>query len=171
MSAHSYSFDPTPDIPPCTHTLRVNKRNDLLIQSCTSVIQQAASSYNNIALWRSPERTGKCCLCASTGRGGAGRGGVCTAPTTDGTGMEEGGWERAGGRGRGGAGFKGAVVHLQVSPLGLTRCESLLKDSMGHESVTWTTWRGWIRVKRDRLPCCKKKKKSQRCLQCFSPWK
>lgn len=33
---------------------------------------QAASSYNNIALWRSPERTGKCCLCAPSGRGGAG---------------------------------------------------------------------------------------------------
>lgn len=29
-------------------------------------------TYNNIALWRSPERTGKCCLCASEG----GRGGV-----------------------------------------------------------------------------------------------
>lgn len=27
------------------------------------------SSYNNIALWRSPECTGKCCLCALKGRG------------------------------------------------------------------------------------------------------
>lgn len=31
--------------------------------SRTSVMQRAARSYNNIALWRSPEPTGKCCLC------------------------------------------------------------------------------------------------------------
>lgn len=40
-----------------------------VMQSRAPVIQRAASSYNNIALWRSPERTGKCCLCPSAGEG------------------------------------------------------------------------------------------------------
>lgn len=55
-------------------------KHDRLIQSCASLIQQAASSYNNIALWRSPERTGKCCLCASAERGGVGLRGCLYSP-------------------------------------------------------------------------------------------
>lgn len=92
-----HTLDTTPDIPPCTPPLRSNKCNDPLIQSCTSVIQQAAASYNNIALWRSPERTGKCCLCALTGWGGARPQGLFVQPqqrtTRGGRGEAEKGWE------------------------------------------------------------------------------
>lgn len=66
LNTYSYTFDPTPDIPlymAAPPQLRANKRNDTEVYVC---VQQAASSYNNIALWRSPERTGKCCLCVST---------------------------------------------------------------------------------------------------------
>lgn len=132
----SYTFDRTPDIPPTRLRLRANKRNNPLIPSCTPVIQQAASSYNNIALWRSPEHTGKCCLCASTGRGVTGIRGCLYSPnnTLRGFGMRGGGgWERPG------PGFKEAVVHLQVSPLGLIRCERLPEGGQMLQKVI-TTW-------------------------------
>lgn len=48
-------------------TFLLNRHPERLTQSRASVIGPAASSYNNIALWRSPERTGKCCLCAPAG--------------------------------------------------------------------------------------------------------
>lgn len=132
MSTHSYTLDPTPDIPLCTHRLRVNKCNDLLIQSCASVIQQAAGPATTTL----PSEGHQNVLVNAAfvlRRGGVAldAGAVCTVLTTDGTGIEEGEAEK--GRERG---FKEAVVHLQDSPLGLTRCESLSKEGMGYESIT-----------------------------------
>lgn len=92
-------------------------------RAVTSVIQRAASSYNNIALWRSPERTGKCRLCARTGRGGAGLRGCLYSPNNSVRWAGRGRLRKAGRGGRGGGGVQRG--HLQVSPLGLTRCESL----------------------------------------------
>lgn len=65
-----------------------------------------------------------------------------------------------------GRGFKEAVVHLQVSPLGLTRCERLPKcyklSQLGKYRLYGKSWtchmnkrRGWIGVKRDTVQCCK----------------
>lgn len=83
-------------------------------------------TYNNIALWRSPEHTGKCRLCASTGRGGV-RTWICLYSPNN---------SPCWGLVRGWKGlmwyFKGAVVHLHASPSGLTRCESLQRGSMVH---------------------------------------
>lgn len=61
-------------------TFLLNRRPERLTQSRASVIGPAASSYNNIALWRSPERTGKCCLCAPAGWTGWWWGGLFVQP-------------------------------------------------------------------------------------------
>lgn len=65
-------------------------------------------------------------LCSSWLDGVEGGWSVCTTPTTASAGLEESRAGRGGGGGVGRlGGFKGAVVHLPVPPLGLTRCESL----------------------------------------------
>lgn len=106
-------------------------------------------TYNNIALWRSPERTGKCRLCASEwggARGALGPGCVCTAPTTARAGV----W-----CGRGGKGWcdisKG-LLYTCMLHLWLTRCESLQRG--GHCLKSYYRWNvahgGWIAVERSR---------------------
>ena len=91
-------------------------------RAVTLVIQRAASSYNNIALWRSPERTGKCRLCAQTGEGWRWARGLFVQPQQQRALGWKGEAEKGRERGSGGGVQRG---HLQVSPLGLTRCESL----------------------------------------------
>lgn len=73
-------------------TFLLNRRPERLTQSRASVIGPAASSYNNIALWRSPERTGKCCLCAPAGWMGWWWGGLFVQPQQ----QPALGWKRAG---------------------------------------------------------------------------
>lgn len=122
LPERSHTFDPTPDIPPHAEQTGATSRWYRAVPLRSG---QAASSYNNIALWRSPERTGKCCLCAASGWGtgvAGGWGGLFVQPQqqpSDGVG-------RAEAEKRAGQGFKGAVLHLPLSPLGLTWCESLL---------------------------------------------
>lgn len=63
---HSYTFDLTPDIPPCTPPLRANKRNDPLIQSCRqrpATTTLPSEGHQNVLV--------NAYLCAATGRGGA----------------------------------------------------------------------------------------------------
>lgn len=55
---------------------------------------------------------------------------VCTATTTE----SKGGRVRNSGRG-----FKEVVVHLQASPLGLTRCDNLLQGEQRLQIVI-TAW-------------------------------
>lgn len=71
-------------------------------------------TYNNIALWRSPERTGKCRLCASGG------GGVFVQPPTT---ARAGVWCR--GVERADVIFQRGCCTPACFTFGLTRCESL----------------------------------------------
>ena len=169
----SHTPDPKPDIPPHTPPLKANKRNNPAAQRCTSVIRQAASSYNNIALWRSPERTGKGCLCPSTERGGAGHRGCLYSPN-NGPRAVEGGRLRISGRT-----FKEAVVHLQVSPLGLTRCEHMTEGgcrrfySLGWIRTVEGTILSYEQVKKGSCPWKRQsaKRSENSCLLVFNPRK
>lgn len=156
LNTYSYTFDPTPDIPlymTPPPQLRANKRNDTEVYVC---VQQAASSYNNIALWRSPERTGKCCLCVSTrGLVGGGHWMLSCLHSLNNRphGVEGGGWERPGGGG-------GGVQRGHCTPASFTfgvnkvwkpasvRINAPESHQRVHEPITWTT-DGWIRVKKN----------------------
>lgn len=102
-------------------------------------------TYNNNALWRSPERTGKCRLCASEG-GGVGPRMCLYSPNNSPC------WALVRGVERADVIFQRGCCTPACFTFGLTRCESLQRG--GHCPKSYYRWNvahgGWTAVERSR---------------------
>lgn len=114
-------------------------------------------TYNNIALWRSPERTGKCHLCASEWGGGEGGVGprMCLYSPNNSPcwGLVREGWKGLMWY------LKGAVVHLHASPLVNKVWKSAERGSLPQELLqvecgTWGVNCSW--EEQEKMDVCEK---------------